>query len=66
MSRRAQHLAEMRIALAERCSLPEARRRLAMLRHSAAQAAFDKARGNGGAPVEQVAEPAPQYWWNRD
>ena len=32
MSKRADHLAEMRVALAENCSLAEAKRRLAMLR----------------------------------
>jgi hypothetical protein len=46
---RARHSQEMRVALAEGCSLAEARRKLAALRHAATLAARYKMRGDEGA-----------------
>jgi hypothetical protein len=70
MSRRGDHLAEMRFALAERVTLTEARRRLAMLQHRARLEALEK--GRAGAAISRPRpDPAPQpaqpaFWWNRD
>jgi hypothetical protein len=44
MTPRTRHLAEMRIAVEQGCSLAEARLRLARLRHAAAEAALHMAR----------------------
>jgi hypothetical protein len=77
MSRSSEHLAEMRVAVAERCSLPEARRRLAKLKHSACVAALHKARGGQGSFFEgaasRVTPPSPNlspegergFWWEQ-
>lgn len=81
MSRRSEHLAEMRVALSEKCSLEEARRRLAQLRHRAASEALEARReaavidGDrvfasqvvaGGAPARFRFTPKSNFWWDRD
>jgi hypothetical protein len=71
-SGRADHLAEMRIAVAERCSLAEARRRLAVLKWAATAAALHKVRGGAGSSFEgrtlrqAQGEQTPSYWWNQE
>ena len=45
MSRRSTHAQEMRIALERGCSLDEARREMARLRHRAAEATLRQAQG---------------------
>ena len=65
MSRRADHLAEMRYALEHSCSLADAKAGLARLRWLAAQHRMDD-RQSGTLSVPQTAETVPQYWWQRD
>ena len=49
---RAKHSEEMRVALAERCSLSEARAKLAALRYAAALASRHKLGGGAGSSFE--------------
>lgn len=64
MSRRADHLAEMRYALEHKCSLPEARDGLARLRWLAAQ--HRMADRQAGTSMPTPVGETPQYWWQRD
>lgn len=71
MSRRADHLAEMRHALAHNCSLAEARRQLARLRWHAQMAAHEKAAeardaAPPRAPIRSGIDPTGKPWMMQD
>ncbi len=70
MSARSQHLAEMRVALAEGCSLAEAKCRLARLKCLASLAAIEEARSFGRNRAANRAgnrdgeqNQTRNYWW---
>ena len=67
MTTRAEHLAEMRVALERRCSLAEAKAYLVRTRHWAGEAALRKVRGEAQGRVKAiVSQPPANAWWLND
>lgn len=66
MTTRAEHLAEMRVAVERRCSLAEAKGHLARTKHYAGEEALRKVRGErapeGALPPEQQGTQS-RFWW---
>lgn len=69
MTTRAEHLAEMRVALERRCSLAEAKAYLARTRHWAGEEALRKVRGEDRptqvTPAEQQ-DAQSTFWWKEN
>ncbi len=66
MSSRAQHLAEMRVAVERKCSLAEAKAYLARTRHWAGEEALRKVRGEAARRVTRTDPPPVNAWWLND
>lgn len=65
--RMARHNAELKLALAENLSLPEARERLARQRWQAADRARAERLGRCGTATAPCSPSERQpYWWERD
>lgn len=68
---RADHIAEMRLALSQGISLGEARRRRARLKWQAGQAAIAAAQHLREPPIAKAKPPEPRgaqgknYWWDK-
>ena len=68
MTSRAQHIAEMRVALERHCSLTEAKAYLAATKVYAGEAALRKLRGQDhGRGKAQAPQPVqePNLWWKK-
>lgn len=68
---RADHLAEMRFAVANHCSLAEAKQQMARLRWAAIANASNQAAtvafSSGGQSLcDQQPAGQSQFWWNND
>lgn len=67
MTSRAQHIAEMRVAVERKCSLAEAKAYLARTKRWAGEEALRKVRGDDRppnmTPAEQQDEPQSRFWW---
>lgn len=66
MTTRAEHIAEMRVAVERKCSLDEAKAYLARTKHYAGEEALRKVRGEAGRRVSQSAPPPANAWWLND
>jgi AmiR/NasT family two-component response regulator len=70
MSSRAQHLAEMRVAVERRCSLAEAKAYLARTKRWAGEEALRKVRGEDRpakvTPAAQQEETQSRFWWKEN
>lgn len=69
MTTRAEHLAEMRVAVEKKCSLAEAKAYLARTKHWAGEEALRKVRGDdapqGALPPEQQ-DAQSRFWWKEN
>lgn len=64
----ARHIAEMRIVIAEGCTLAQAKDKLARMKWQSGQAALEAVKSRGldhhiPAPIHKAQET---YWWNSD
>jgi hypothetical protein len=74
MTRRAEHLSEMRVALELKCSLAEAKAHLARTKRWAGEEALRKVRGEDRpatvtpsvTAAEQQDETQSRFWWKEN